>query len=249
MLDALAHGKLKLTRFRPDSEREVLEDLLVSTVFGAWQLLPVNVQQALLRRMLLSAGLGEPAEFRAIPASWVPMRFWPHLDSPDPSRRYVEPDLLWQFETKGGATVLVVLEAKWDSGLMERQLEQQWRAMRSAQPDAEIWHLFLSRDRGEKTRRRREVDLAAGPSEREGRSGWLIWSEVLTAISMEVPALHRQLQPMMKALGTWAFTGVRVGELAALDWEALSDWRFHPWQAGGWPQVPHPCAEAWVFQG
>lgn len=143
MLVAWAKGKRR-------SKREY-EDEVVSAIFGPLLFASEHERYLIFKQILISCGIKVP-EIQA--KSRCELKFWPNIAK----RGRVEPDLVVKFSPASDVReLLVVFEAKWDSGLSARrdsyesirplnQLGIQWEEARRFYHEAEIQHIYLAKN-------------------------------------------------------------------------------------------------------
>lgn len=129
MLDAWARGK--------GNWNHPLEDEVLSAIFGHLRYLSLPAR----KRATLSVlrGAFEGSNFSDTGACDIEL--WPNLV--DHGR--VEPDVVITFGDRKAPSLVLLIEAKWEAAQGQNQLADQWKAARQRYPNAELWHLFLTK--------------------------------------------------------------------------------------------------------
>ena len=138
MIDAWIHGKIR----RSDS---VYEDEVVSATIGHLQYFPNKLRARIFKRLLNKGFVKLSDDFINANSSKCIIELWPNIAT----EGRVEPDVIVTMTPDGaqdGARqVVIVIEAKWNSGQGQGQLTEQWKSAKGKYKGSQIYHLFLTR--------------------------------------------------------------------------------------------------------
>ncbi|MBS0460891.1 MAG: hypothetical protein JSS41_00275 [Proteobacteria bacterium] len=136
MLIAWARGKHR-------SDQTEYEDEVVSSVFGPLLYFTDKQRATIFWHLLCGIRAYAQNDFTSNIFT-AKIEFWPSIVN----ERRVEPDILVTLTPPSGSQTLLMIEAKWNSGLSKDQLKQQWDALRCSERysnGVDVRHVFLSK--------------------------------------------------------------------------------------------------------
>ena len=251
MLTALLKGKLS-------SEQENMEDVLTSSVFGAFQY--SDTSDALIQFLQKSKRVyGEvPIEddTDGLQVSFGDYEFWP-LWSGIEGVNNCEPDLIIEIQNSTGKNILVCIEAKFKSGKstfpsidgeISDQLAKQWvHLYREAQNKSCMpWLIYLTADTATPKRAIRESkdELFNKPGfsneAQQLRISWLSWRELVELFNHSDKQQLSELSSLAKYLRLAYYKGMgRFDQLPEFRYKFRADskrfnWDFRPTMTSNW---------------
>lgn len=247
MLNAWARGK----RGRA---RQEYEDEIISSIFGRLMYFPCAVRTKVIATLL--RGLFDPELFRWMDESCTcDILLWPNIAE---SGR-TEPDVV--FHVKGDKLnwLSVILEAKWNAGLSQNQLQIQRSACERKFPGRKVLQIYLTK----RPQSYEEMGVRTNTGQQENLRN-LTWSRLAhllqsAAKTPEYTSWAVTLQAFLASLGEDLFDGVsaavkRVAPNPATD--LASTWHFDAFSGFygclHWVDCPKHFrseGDAWVFDG
>lgn len=138
MLHAINQKKVRLGSFRQSGEHLRVEDVVTSNIFGPLSFMTEDHRRAACESLVTLLGIPQP-QWSSSPR----FSFWEKLRATERMhrKRYSEPDLI--IEDDVGTSI--VCEVKWDAGLDEHELADQWLGMSSPRRSKSI-HVLIARE-------------------------------------------------------------------------------------------------------
>jgi hypothetical protein len=254
MLTALLKGKLS-------SEQENMEDVLTSSVFGAFQYSESADALILFLKKSKPAYGNIPIkdDVDGLEVSFEDYDFWPQWNGLEGVNN-CEPDLVIKIHNAAGQDVLVVIEAKFHSGKsafpsvggdISDQLAKQWvHLYRKAKKESCVpWLIYLTADTGTPKNEILEAkdELFNKPgfsSEAEQlRISWLSWCELAGLFKHSSRQQLSDLSSLATYLGLVYYKGMgRLDPLPGFHYRFRADSRMFDWN------FDQPLSSDWEFR-
>ncbi len=219
MLIAWAKGKRR-------SDVDGYEDEIVSAVFG-----PLRYFERRSRAIAFNAIINDA--FRDIRttnylqehASECNFSLWPNLA--DNGR--IEPDITVEMYKGTDLTLVLIIEAKWNSSLHLGQLRDQWLAAKKRYPNCEILHIFLAK------KALTYEEMEAADEDHRSSLASMTWSQLASTLvdisdNNFLATWAEDVRDFFCSLTQAPFMGVghpvKIHSLDSAMW--TSPWTFHP---------------------